>query len=107
MIDITSEIDLLCDKYGEDFNWGIVPKENGFVGELKRETDISQYKEVIAIARSYSCDEVLFLFDNDIYRIYHLTYSKNNADGFPRYTEFLDSQKVIEHIEKKYIEEYL
>lgn len=107
MIDIIGEINRLHDKYEEDFNWGIVPKENRFVVELKRETDISQYNEVIAIARSYSCDEVLFLFDNGIYRIYHLTYSANNANGFPRYTEFSDGQKVIEYIEKKYIEEYL
>ena len=107
MINLTSEIKRLCEKYGEDFIWGIVPNENGFVDELKREIDISQYNEVIAIARSYSCDEVLFLFDNDIYKIYHLTYFKNNENGFPRYTEFLDGQKVIEYIEKKYIEEYL
>ena len=106
MINITSEINKLCDKYGADFNWGMVPKENGFVSELRRETDISPYNEVIAIARSYSCDEVLFLLDNSIYRIYHLTYSTNHAKGFPRYIEFFDSQNVIEHIEKKYIEEY-
>lgn len=30
MIDIISEIIGLSDKYGEEFNWGIVPKENGF-----------------------------------------------------------------------------
>jgi len=105
--DIISEINRLCDKYGADFNWGIVAKENRFAVELKRETDISRDNEVIAIARSYSCDEVLFLFDNSIYRIYHLTYSTNNVNGFPKYIEFLNGQKVIEYIEKKYIEEYL
>lgn len=31
MIDIISEISRLCDKYGEEFNWGLVPQENGFV----------------------------------------------------------------------------
>jgi len=107
MIDITSEINRLSDKYGEDFNWGIVPRENGFVDELKKETDISRYNIVVAVARCYSCDDVLFLLDNGVYRIYHLTYSTNHANGFPRYTEFFDSQKVIEFIEQKYIEEYL
>ncbi len=107
MNEIISEISYLCDKYGDDFDWGIVPLENRFVDELKRETDISRYNEVVAIARSYSCDEVLFLFDNNIYRIYHLTYSTNNENGFPRYTEFFDGKKVIEYIERKYIEEYL
>jgi len=107
VIDIISEISRLCDKYGEEFNWGIVPLENGFVRELEKETDVSQYDEVKAIARSYSCDEVLFLFDNNIYRIYHLTYSTNNLKGFPRYKEFLDVEQVVEYIENQFIEEYL
>ena len=107
MIDIISEISRLCDKYGEDFNWGLVSQENGFVRELKKETDVSRYDEVKAIARSYSCDEVLFLFDNKIYRFYHLTYSTNNLNGFPRYKEFLDAEKVIEYIENQFVEEYL
>lgn len=106
MPDIVSSINRLCDKYGEDFTWGIVPKENRFVSELKKETDISQCVEVKAVARSYSCDEVLFLFDNKIYRIYHLTYSANNITGFPKYTEFLDECAVVEYIEKQFIKGY-
>lgn len=62
MIDIISEIIRLSDKYGEEFNWGIVPKENGFVEALKKEVDISQYDDVKAIARSYSCDDGIFKF---------------------------------------------
>ena len=107
MIDIISEISRLYDKYGEEFNWGIVPQENGFVRELSRETNVSEYEEVRAVARCYACDEVLFLFDNNIYRIYHLTYSINNLNGFPRYKEFLDAEKVVEYIENQFIEEYL
>ena len=107
MIDIISEISRLYDKYGEEFNWGIVPQENGFVRELSKETNVSQYEELRAVARSYACDEVLFLFDNNIYRIYHLTYSMNNLNGFPRYKEFLDAEKVVEYIENQFIEEYL
>ena len=72
MFSIINEISRLCNKYGEDFNWGIIPEVNGFVRELEKETDISQYSDVKAIARSYSCDDVLFMLDNNIYRIYHL-----------------------------------
>ena len=107
MFSIISEINRLCNKYGEDFNWGIIPEENGFVRELKKETDISQYGDVKAIARCYSCDDVLFMLDNNIYRIYHLTYSTHNENGFPRFMEFVDISKVIAYIEKQFIEEYL
>ena len=106
MFGIISEISRLSNKYGEDFNWGIVPEDNGFVKELEKETDISHYSDVKAIARSYSCDDVLFMFDN-IYRIYHLTYSTNNKNGFPRFMEFIDTSKVIAYIENQFIEEYL
>jgi hypothetical protein len=107
MLSIISEISRLCNKYGEDFNWGIVPDDNGFVKELEKETDISQYSDVKAIARSYSCDDVLFMLDNNIYRIYHLTYSTYNENGFPRFMEFIDTNKVIAYIENQFIEEYL
>ena len=105
VLDFISEFNHLCDKYGEDFNWGLVPKENGFVSELVKETNISQYNEIKAIARSYSCDDVLFVFDNHIYRIYHLTYSANNRDGFPQYKEFTDAKEVFVYIENQFIEE--
>ena len=97
MFDIVSEISCLSNKYGEDFNWGIVPEDNGFVKELEKETDLSEYSDIKAIARSYSCDDVLFVLDN-IYRIYHLTYSTHNENGFPRFMEFIDTSKVIAYI---------
>ena len=50
---------------------------------------------------------VLFMLDNNIYRIYHLTYSTHNENGFPRFMEFVDINKVITYIEKQFIEEYL
>jgi len=106
-MEIIDEINKLCDKYGEDFNWSIVPMDNNFVRELQIETDLSQYSEVTAIARSESSDDVLFLFDNSIYRIYHLTYSKCNAKGFPKYKEFFDTKEVVAYIDKQYICEYL
>lgn len=107
MFSIINEISRLCNKYGEDFNWGIIPEVNGFVRELEKETDISQYSDVKAIARSYSCDDVLFMLDNNVYRIYHLTYSTHNENGFPRFMEFVDTSRVIAYIEKQFIEEYL
>ena len=107
MFDIISELNHLYDKYGDDFNWGEVPKDNGFVRELKKETDISELTQVRAIARSYSNDDVLFVFDNHIYRIYHLTYSNNNQTGFPKYKEFIDPKTVVDYIEKQFIEEYI
>ena len=107
MFDITGEINKLCVKYGDDFNWGAVIGKNGFVRELQKETDISQYCEVKAVARSYSNDDVLFLLDNKIYRVYHLTYSKQHTVGFPKYTEFLDGEAAVAYIEKQFVEEYL
>ena len=107
MYNIINEINRLCSKYGEEFNWDIVPEENSFVNELARETDLSIYSEVKAIARSYSRDDVLYILDNNIYRIYHLTYSSNNKDGFPKFLEFIDVNKVISYIENQFIEDYL
>ena len=35
MNEIISEISYLCDKYGDDFDWGIVSSENRFVDEFR------------------------------------------------------------------------
>ena len=62
----------LYDKYGEDFNWYMIPLTQA--------------------------DGVLYITDNgrnqDIYYIFHLTYSKHNPDGFPRYEELKDVYAV-------------
>ncbi len=105
----------LSDKYGEDFNWGMLsPTDTYFVEELKKEIgadNILFEYNVKAVARSYSSDEALYLLkginDKDVYRIYHLTYSSRNMKGFPKYEEFFDIDNVSEYIEKKYVEEYL
>lgn len=55
-MEIISEINRLCDKYGDEFNWGIISESSNFLMELQKETDISPYNEVKAIARSYSSD---------------------------------------------------
>lgn len=98
---IINEINKLSEKYGDEFNWGIIPENNTFVRKLLDETNISDYCSIEAIARSYSNDDVLFLFNNKVYRIYHLTYSKQNIEGFPKYVEFTDGKAVIEYLEKQ------
>lgn len=98
---IINEINKLSEKYGDEFNWGIVPENNTFVRQLLYETNISDYCSIEAIARSYSNDDVLFLFNNKVYRIYHLTYSEHNIEGFPQYVEFTNGKAVIEYLEKQ------
>ena len=111
---IEEAIKELEEKYGEDFNWGIVSdSKNYFINELKSElsnADAVKDAEVIALARSYSNDDVLFLIENSAkkeYRIYHLTYSKSNAEGFPRYIEFEDISSIREYLEKGFISDYI
>ena len=99
---IINEINKLSEKYGDEFNWGTVPENNTFVRELLDETNISDYCSIEAIAHSYSNDDVLFLFNNMVYRIYHLTYSKHNIEGFPKYVEFTDGKAVIGYLEKQF-----
>lgn len=103
MYNVISEISKLEAKYGEEFNWGTDLKPEYFDAELKRETTIAPFKSVKALARSYSKDDVLFILDDEVYRIYHLTYSGGN----PRYQEFADGQAVVDYIENLFINEYL
>ncbi|SDB56521.1 hypothetical protein [Butyrivibrio sp. INlla16] len=103
MFDIIYEINMLEEKYGDDFNWGTDFNCDFFQKQLARESDLTPYKKVKALAKCYSNDDVLFLLDNKSYRIYHLTYSS----GEPRYIEFQNGKDVIEYIEKQYIDEYM
>ena len=57
-----------------------------------------------ALARSYLHDDFLFLLDDNSYAIVHLTFSKNNINGFPLFDMFADVQSVINDIEKEYLE---
>ena len=85
----------------------------GFVNELKSELsndDVVKNADVIALAKSYSNDDVLFLIENNakkVYRIYHLTYSKCNAKGFHRYIEFEDINSIREYLEKEFISDFI
>lgn len=109
--------EVLCDlgdKYGDDFNWHIIPlTDRAFVAELRREIGEKHFlynKPIYAVARCDSNDDVLFLSDDDgkvVYFIFHLTYSGLNSDGFPKHKKFDDLQAVREYIEREFIAEYL
>lgn len=102
----------LYDKYGEDFNWHMIPlsqASGAFVEELKKEIGVEHFlynKRIWAVAKCDSNDDVLYVTGNglgaDIYYMFHLTYSANNSDGFPRYEEFADIFAVKEFIEREY-----
>ncbi len=107
----------LYDKYGEGFNWYMVPlsQSNGtFVEELKKEIGKDHFlyhKKIWAVAKCESNDDVLYVTGSgagtDAYYIFHLTYSKQNQNGFPKYEEFVDIYAVKEFIEQSYIENYM
>lgn len=99
----------LYDKYGNDFNWYMIPfaqADGAFVAELNKEIGQDHFlygKKILAVAKCESNDDVLYVLRNgtgrDIYYLFHLTYSAHNADGFPQYEEFADLFAVKEFIE--------
>ena len=107
----------LYDKYGKDFNWYMIPfaqADGAFVAELNKEIGQDHFlygKKILAVAKCESNDDVLYVLRNrigrNIYYLVHLTYSAQNADGFPRYEEFADIFAVKEFIERSYIENYM
>ncbi|MCB5883178.1 hypothetical protein LIR45_12490 [Lachnospiraceae bacterium EP-SM-12S-S03] len=107
----------LYDKYGEDFNWYMLPltqADGMFVTELKNEIGEDHFlydKRIWAVAKCESNDDVLYVTKNglgeDVYYIFHLTYSKHNSDGFPRYERFADIFAVKEFLEQSYVKDYL
>ena len=100
----------LYDKYDEDFNWYMIPltqADGVFVTELKKEIGKDHFlysKEIWEVAKCESNDDVLYVIDNgrnaDSYYIFHLTYSKHNPAGFPRYEELKDVYAVKAFIEQ-------
>ncbi len=104
----------LGDKYGDDFNWYMIPLTNRtFVVELRREIGEKHFlynKPIYAVAKCDSNDDVLFLSADDgkdVYYIFHLTYSGLNSEGFPKHKKFANLQAVKEYIEREFIAEYL
>lgn len=107
--------DDLSKKYGEDFNWHILPVANKtFVAELKKEIDEEHFlynQQIYAVAKCDSNDDVLFVAGNedgvDVYYIFHLTYSKVNMIGYPKYKKIMGIRAVKEYIEQTYITDFL
>lgn len=106
----------LFDQYGEDFNWYMVPLSQAsgtLVKELKREIGKDHFlyhKKIWAVAKCESNDDVLYVTGSgkgtDRYYIFHLTYSVQNSEGFPKYQEFPDIGAVKDYIEKSFVENY-
>lgn len=102
----------LSNKYGEDFNWDMLPfsQSNGaFVEELKNEIGKRHplyHKRVWAVAKCETNDDVLFVTEDGIYYIFHLTYSKQNLEGFPKFERFADLYAVKGFIEQALIAGY-
>ena len=106
----------LFDKYGEDFNWYMVPLSQSsgtLVEELKKEIGKGHFlyhKQLWAVAECESNNDVLYLTDDDgkdVYYIFHLTYSQSNTATFPKYKKFLDIKSVKEYIEQEFIVNFL
>ena len=105
----------LTNKYGDDFNWMSIPLSNvSFVEGLKRELGKEHplYNKIIrAVAKCESNDDVLLFVANEtekeMYYLFHLTYSTQQAQGSARGIEFRTTEEVKEYMEQRYIEEYL
>lgn len=98
----------LCHKYGDNFNWHMIPLTNHtFVKELKREIGINHFlyhEKVWAVAKCDSNDDVLYVSGRqsagkDIYYIFHLTWQSPNENSFPKYKEFVGIDAVRKYIE--------
>jgi len=50
------------------------------------------------IARCYSQDDVLYQLNDGTYAIIHLTYSRSNQDGWPRFIAFKNLENAVKHI---------
>lgn len=102
--------DLSC-KYSNAFNWSMVPLKNKtLVEELKREicSDHFLYHKLIwAVAKCDSNDDVLYVTDDEVYYIIHLTYSLHNADEYPKCKEFTSIGEVKSFLEQSFCENYL
>ena len=89
----------LYDKYGEDFNWYMLPlsltyNTSSLDSHFATAQILLSYKKWSSpISFFNSVTNIPSACDNgrnaDIYYIFHLTYSKHNSDGFPRYEEII------------------
>jgi hypothetical protein len=84
----------------EEADWISVSDEQSkhFTDELLSEisADHPLYQRVDrAIKRRFSQDDVLFSLVDGRYAIVHLTYSQNNADGWPKFNEFATLRELV------------
>lgn len=76
-------------------------QSTSFVRELHSELTESHPLyciEAMAYAKSESSDDVLFSLDNGKCAIVHLTYSRQNIEGFPKFTKFESIEEALEDI---------
>lgn len=89
----------------EKYNWSLIHQNsNYFEDELKQEITENHFlfaKELTAIAKDNSSDDVLFVEKNTFY-IVHLTYTSTNKDGFPKYKIFKSIEEVEQYLSKLY-----
>lgn len=104
----------LFKKYGNEFNWIIIPLSNKtYIKEADKEIKYghSLYGvKLTAIAKCESNDDVLYFAENngeELYIILHLTYSKNQDIAYPKYIMFDDLCEAEKYLENQYIEQYL
>lgn len=94
-------------KYGEDFCWfRIDPEQNGFVAEAYREITEghSLYgMKLTCLAKCEANDDVLYITEHEQFVVIHLTYSENNAVGYPKYKLLDTHQELKEYLEQSYI----
>ena len=100
----------LIEKYGDEFNWDELDTNGtNFENEVYKEIGSLHPLhgvELKAVARCYSCDDVLYKSENGEYIIIHLTYSQINSKDYPRFITFPTKLSALEYIENEYLLEY-
>lgn len=93
----------LAKTYGEDFSWFIVKPDSSFVSEAYREIAADHPlfgMKLTCLAKCEANDDALFYTEHGQFVIIHLTYSKTNAAGFPRYQLFDTHLELKQYLEQ-------
>lgn len=93
-------------QYGDSFVWQVISlSDEYYVRELKKELrpdDPFLSLDIYPAARSIVNDDVLYIGEDSTgktcWRLYHLTYSAENTEGFPRYIEFAGRIEAMQYI---------
>lgn len=98
----------LEEELGDECDWEEITsseRSNILVRELENELsaeDFSALGVIKAAARCMSRDEVLFCLADGRWHVYHLTYSAENTEGFPRFREFENFAALAEYFIGRY-----